>query len=478
MKYRGRVLWVGMAVWLTIAINLPTVSFAAEAPELSGPDGLSFLQLKVTGDEFIVLQNNTGADIPDLSRFALYYFNNVSPLSVGTSSSSQMLPSVILQADKSIMLSSTPRQTCGAEVAGDLTLGLGDSAGFLQVVELATSESGAVLQNPGDVVSWSSGSNGMIHNVPSNTKDPLSVYYRYHNSGDLSYKWQYANLDTKNPCQLNAIIIAGGIKTLEPTEIVLATSNEDIPGVIIKATGNTSAIHGKTATMPAANLGLKAPKVSELLANVKAPAKDADDEFIELYNPNERAFELSGFILQTGSTTSETRRNYVIPKGVMIPAKGFKAFYSKDTRLSLNNTGGQVWLQDPFGTIIGQSDPYTKPKDGTSWASVKTSWYYTTTPTPNAANKVTEPAVSTSTAKSKSAKTSKGVPVVKVASTDSGVAGASSATAYEAAASTVPVHPTTLAIVIGLGLLYVCYEYRHDLANKLHQFRAHRTHRR
>jgi type VI protein secretion system component VasF len=43
------------------------------------------------------------------------------------------------------------------------------------------------------------------------------------------------------------------------------------------------------------------------------------------------------------------------------------------------------------------------------------------------------------------------------------------------AAQTVPLHPGTLAAVVALALLYLGYEYRRDVANKIQQFREYRA---
>lgn len=454
----------------SLLLTLPLRALAAEAPGLAAPAGLSIVEIKVTGSEFVVLQNNTGVDIADLSSYALYYFNNYNPFAGGVSSSTSFLPATSLAAGESLMLSGDPRQTCGATVAGDLGISLGDSSGFLEIVQLS-SDGGAVVQQGGDVVSWSSGANGIIQNVPSSTKDPAAMWYRYQSSATPTYSWQYADIDPSNPCQLNAVITSGTTKTSVPTDGTLEQSGDTVPGTIISLATVVGGNSG-SAGMPAADIGLKSPKMSELLPNVASPGSDSTDEFIELYNPNGRVFDLSGFTLQTGSTTSDTRHNYVFPAGTIIPANGFKAFYSRQTGLSLSNSGGQAWLLDPFGTAITQSDPYNKPKDGAAWATVNGKWYYTTTPTPNAANSIKVPMASSAKTSKSTAKTSKGTAVTALNA--AGSAGMSSTNGGNDTAQTVPLHPFTLAVVVGAALLYGAYEYRKDISNRLYEFRENR----
>jgi hypothetical protein len=436
---------------------------------MAAAPGLSILEIKMTGDEFVVLQNNTGADITDLGSYALYYFSNYSPLASGVSSSLSFLPATTLPAGESLLLSSKPRATCGAAVAGDLSISLGDSSGFLEVVHLSQNADNTVTQTPGDVVSWDAKANGIIQNVPSGSKDPAAMYYRYQN-GTPYGAWQYADINSSNACQLTALMTNGGGTVGLSADGELQSSDGDVvPGTIVSLATTTGA---SGPYLPAADAGLKAPKLSELLPDPASPATDADDEFIELYNPNDAVFDLSGFILQIGSTTSDTRHNYVLPAGTTIAAKSFKAFYSKDTHLSLSNTGGEAWLLDPFGTSIAQSDPYSTPKQGAAWATANGKWYYTTTPTPNAANKVSAPASGSAKTSAATAKTSKGTPVSTVGA-KSGVAGASTSAGLEPTAA--PIHPLTLAVVVGLALLYGGYEYRHDLANKLYKLRRNRS---
>src|SRR6266700_2836713 len=71
---------------------------AASPPTLAGPIGLALIEIKITGNEFLMLQNNTGSTISDLSKYWLYDFNNANPLASGVSSSTQQLPAASLGA--------------------------------------------------------------------------------------------------------------------------------------------------------------------------------------------------------------------------------------------------------------------------------------------------------------------------------------------------------------------------------------------
>jgi hypothetical protein len=212
--------------------------------------------------------------------------------------------------------------------------------------------------------------------------------------------------------------------------------------------------------------------LDELLPNPASPKTDANDEFIELYNPNSRAFDLSGFILETGSTTSALRHRYTFPAGTSLPPKSFKAFYSSTTKLNMSNSGGQVWLLDPFGNLVSKSDPYGTAKDDQAWALANGTWYFTVSPSPDKANVVKEPASSSKSSSQKTA-TVNGKPVAAVKGAATSASG-NIADSSGDVAQTTPVHLWTLAAVIAAALIYGAYEYRHDLGNKLYQLRKYR----
>jgi hypothetical protein len=233
------------------------------------------------------------------------------------------------------------------------------------------------------------------------------------------------------------------------------------PSTILSLAGTT--VSGPS--LPDADHGLQAPSVTELLPNPNGTGTDGTDEFIELYNPNATAFDLTGFSLMSGKTTLH---HYSFAAGTSLPAGSFTAFYSSVTGLNMSNSGGQVQLVDPFGQSISATALYGAAKDGQTWALANGKWYWTEQPTPGAANVVKQ---AVTTAKPAKTATVKG-PVAKTAPV------AQAVSTSDASSATSPIHAGTLALVGGLALLYGAYEYRHDLANRLHQLRRHRHARR
>ncbi len=231
------------------------------------------------------------------------------------------------------------------------------------------------------------------------------------------------------------------------------------------------------------------PSITELLPNPAAPQTDADDEFIEVYNPNDTSYDLSGYALEAGGATM---RRYSIPGGTVLEPHGYHAFSSQQTALSLPNTAGVVRLLRPDGSVAMQADAYANAPDGQAWAASATGWQWTAQPTPGAANVVLAPVSAPKATVTTAKATTKKAAAVKVASTKAAKTTvpkakkttAKKATTKKAELSTVatsvrnPIHTGVLAAVGIFALLYGAYEYRHDLANKIHQFRSNRAARR
>ncbi len=246
-------------------------------------------------------------------------------------------------------------------------------------------------------------------------------------------------------------------------------------------------------SIPAMDTGLLAPQISELFPNPAAPATDTADEYVEVYNPNDAPFELSGFVLKTGLKGTYS---FTFSQGTVLAPHGFSGFLAKDTKLVLSNTAGKAILLDPLGAVLAETDAYGKAAAGQTWVFANNVWQWTSEPTFGRPNIVATPAVpiqtsvakTTSTKKSASAGATKPSKAVKAAKTSaratkktkaqpSDVGGLPIKTTATAAASPSggTIHPAILAVFAILAVLYGAYEYRHDVANKIQQFRANRA---
>lgn len=250
---------------------------------------------------------------------------------------------------------------------------------------------------------------------------------------------------------------------------VIEPPTEQPPATVEPATEDDDSPEETTGpVMPARDIGLKSPQITELLPNPAKPLTDAADEFIELYNSNDEPFELTGFMLEAGTA----KKHYIFPQGTMLEPRSFRAFFSVDTHLGLSNTQGQVSLLDPFGNVLNATDTYGAAKDNQAWCLANGTWYWSTSPTPNAANVIKIPVAKAKTVAKTAAP--KGVTAVKGAS---GATSVASQTVADEEQRT-PIHTGVLALVGLFAILYGAYEYRSDLANKIYQLRLYRTTRR
>lgn len=229
-------------------------------------------------------------------------------------------------------------------------------------------------------------------------------------------------------------------------------------------------------------------QITELLPNPASPQTDAQDEFIELYNPTDQIVSLAGYKLQTGLTYNHS---FTFTDQALAPFS-YQAFYSGETGATLANSGGKVRLIAPSGEVISQTTEYTAAADGRAWVWDGSSWQWTTTPSPSALNIITTPiaaakkvaASKTSTAKKKATKTSTSKTPKAKTTKAKAVKGAKTNTTGMTTddssdeGGSKGIQPWLLAGVAGLAVLYGAYEYRSDLANFVRKLRFYRKNRR
>ena len=95
---------------------------------------------------------------------------------------------------------------------------------------------------------------------------------------------------------------------------------------------------------------------------------DSDDEWIELYNPDERAVDLGGW--QLDDVGGGGSRPYPIPFGTVIQPKGFLVFFKGETGIALNNDGDWVRLLYLDGSEADVFHYTHSPGDDRSWSRV------------------------------------------------------------------------------------------------------------
>lgn len=231
--------------------------------------------------------------------------------------------------------------------------------------------------------------------------------------------------------------------------------------------------------------------ITELLPNPGAPKTDADDEFIELYNPNNVAVNLQDYRLETGNNYSY---HYVFGS-ITIEPHSYISITSKDSNLVLANSGGKARLLNPDGVLLSETLAYDQADTDMAWAFVNGSWQWTASPTPATTNLLVSPEVKApakvaaaslkktaapkaaipkkSTAKVASAKT----PKAKTSSAKTKAKAAAPNNTAVGAQAKSSLRPWILAVIGLLALGYAGYEYRADIANYFHKLRGFRKNR-
>jgi hypothetical protein len=435
---------------------------AASAPSLV----ISQLKITSSNGQFITLYNSSGLTL-DMSKYQLEYFNNYD-LSKATSSRLISLSGTV-PPHGYFMVNDSVYTLCYQLSVDSVSLGLSSTAGLVEVVAFdQSSPGGSVSPSLQDYVGWSKAAAVGAQTLPASTnaflqRQPVDTQFNPNVTAPGAGSWQTVQPSSTNAC--NLVSGSGSSSVLTGFGELLPASE---PAATIISADDSLAAASPTASLPPADIGLMSPSVTELLPNPGGSGNDATDEFIELYNPNSTAFDLTGFSLQAGLTTLHT---YGFAAATTLPPNSFTALYSAATGLSLSNSGGQVKLLDPYGNSISASAVYGAAKDGQAWALASSKWYWTTKLTPGAANIINKPPEGkrTATGKSPSAKAKKiSMKAPKTPKTKKTAVYANAAS--ETPAST-PIHIWALALIAGGALLYGAYEYRTDLANRLYRLR-------
>ena len=115
------------------------------------------------------------------------------------------------------------------------------------------------------------------------------------------------------------------------------------------------------------------------------------DEFIEIFNPNSSTVDLGGWRLRDASG-----RSYIFPDQPItaqaeltttLPGKSYTAIWQTQSRLQLNNSGGEiVELVDPAGRIVSRVQYPDRAPIGGAYVADGDNWLWSTQPTPGQTN--------------------------------------------------------------------------------------------
>lgn len=222
-------------------------------------------------------------------------------------------------------------------------------------------------------------------------------------------------------------------------------------------------------------------QLTELLPDPAKPLTDSNNEFIELYNPNDSSVNLKGWTIEDAS-----HKAYTFPNAV-IEARGYLAVYSRQSKIGLNNNGDVVSLLNPAGQEIDKSLNYGKAKTGLSWGLVGGNWVWTITPTPGAPNAAAltsanepGPDATTSSAKHPGKKTGR---LTEQLASSKGKKGKGAVTNPKTQTANKLIDEATKPasarfwswLLIGLGLAtigYGVYEYKPEIKSYYHRAKA------
>lgn len=120
--------------------------------------------------------------------------------------------------------------------------------------------------------------------------------------------------------------------------------------------------------------------ITELLPNVSSV--DTGKEFIEIYNNDKVAVDLSDYVLSVGKSAE---KSYALPE-LLLPPQSYIVLKDSDYGFSLLNTTTRVELHYYDDTLIDDVIPYQDPQDDMSWALIDNVWQFTDNISAGAAN--------------------------------------------------------------------------------------------
>lgn len=121
-------------------------------------------------------------------------------------------------------------------------------------------------------------------------------------------------------------------------------------------------------------------RINEILPNPKE--KETENEYIELYNFDDKSIDLENWVLKDSSKTGK----YIFPKGSEIKPNNYLVVYRKDYKFSLNNSGSEsVFLFNPNEEEISKA-AYSGGKEDASYNYDGKNWRWSCQDSPGKGN--------------------------------------------------------------------------------------------
>ncbi len=186
-------------------------------------------------------------------------------------------------------------------------------------------------------------------------------------------------------------------RTPTPTHTPTATNTEESGGATASPTATPTASPDAGATLtstltpvtPSPTSPRPQVAINEVLPAPKAVDWDGDgkanaaDEWIELLNTTRRPLDISGWRLETGRAGGTV---YRIPRGTVLRAGAILVLYQRQTRLTLEDTGGPVRLVDRSNKVVDSMRYGALSPDASYSRDPKDIWHSDWPPSPGSAN--------------------------------------------------------------------------------------------
>lgn len=189
-------------------------------------------------------------------------------------------------------------------------------------------------------------------NITKQTMERISPKHE----GSIPNNWQLSQLPGGTPKTINS----NGDKTERETTISTEQPTQDID----------------KKTYPSGIV------INEILASPEG--SDLDNEYIEIFNQNSFKVDISGWLMQDIEGATNV---FVFPEETLIETKGFMAFFRPRTKISLNNSGDGLKLQNPNHELVDEIS-FEKALQGKSLNRIGEEFVWSSDLTPGTENSV------------------------------------------------------------------------------------------
>lgn len=288
-------------------------------------------------DEWIELYNNQSKEV-DLTNWKLTSLDGTPEIDLSGK----------IAANGFFILERTDDDTIADIQADQIYKGaLGNQGELLQLIDAQ----GKIIDKIDCSKSWFEGDN-----ITKQTMERISPKHE----GSIPNNWQLSQLPGGTPKTINS----NGDKTERETTISTEQPTQDID----------------KKTYPSEIV------INEILASPEG--SDLDNEYIEIFNQNSFKVDISGWLMQDIEGATNV---FVFPEETLIETKGFMAFFRPQTKISLNNSGDGLKLQNPNHELVDEIS-FEKALQGKSLNRIGEEFVWSSDLTPGTENSVNKEA--------------------------------------------------------------------------------------